>query len=296
MTLDDVLKKSKEIERSLKGLVDGLSTDVEKVQRQLAEMLLETFGDTLDVDSKKLLFNVTNIAATSTVIDTVFSQAYKDKIGPLLRQLGTGLEMSYELAFDYYRTMGYGVKDLKGAAKQISVVRSLIGIEANGKLVPDGYLSRLGQSQSVKETLKKYVLNAVVNEASLAGFNKGFNVLMKGNTGVLASHWRQYAYDTFNQVHEIGNRSIATSIGLGFFIYEGSIIDTSREFCRKRAGEVFHITETATWKNDPDLVDKKSKDSYQPLIERGRYNCRHTIRYISDELAIRLRPDAEKFK
>ena len=53
----------------------------------------------------------------------------------------------------------------------------------------------------------------------------------------------------------------------------------------KRAGKVFSTEETKTWKNDPDLVEPKTKDTYSPLIERGRYNCRHWIDYISQETA-----------
>jgi hypothetical protein len=82
-------------------------------------------------------------------------------------------------------------------------------------------------------------------------------------------------------------------LGLKWFIYQGSNIKTTRPFCRKKAGKVFSVEEAAKWRNDPDLVGKSSAATYNPLLERGRYNCRHHIGYISERLAKRLAP--EKF-
>ena len=42
------------------------------------------------------------------------------------------------------------------------------------------------------------------------------------------------------------------------------------------------------------VIDKKTKDAYNPIIERGRYNCRHFINWITKELAEQLRPDLKK--
>jgi len=33
---------------------------------------------------------------------------------------------------------------------------------------------------------------------------------------------------------------------------------------------------------------------YDPLVDRGGYNCRHQLSFISDELAFKLRPDLKK--
>ncbi len=110
---------------------------------------------------------------------------------------------------------------------------------------------------------------------------------------MLQRYLRQYAYDSFNNVFEAGNNLAAQALGLEYFIYEGTVIDTTRPFCAKKAGKVFSTEEAKEWVNDADLIDKKTRGSYRPLIERGRYNCRHQIRYISDTLAFTLRPDLQ---
>ena len=76
-------------------------------------------------------------------------------------------------------------------------------------------------------------------------------------------------------------------MGLNYFLYVGGIISTTRRFCEKRNSKVFHRDETKTWKNDPDLIEPRTKESYHPLLERGRYNCRHMIAWLSDEDAKR---------
>ena len=110
--------------------------------------------------------------------------------------------------------------------------------------------------------------------------------------GALEKYYKQFAYDTFNQTDAAINKHYADSLDLKWFIYQGSLIDTSRPFCVKRAGKVFNTEETDKWKCDPDLIGKpkgkKCDDSYNPLIERGRYNCRHTLRYITEDLACEM--------
>lgn len=132
------------------------------------------------------------------------------------------------------------------------------------------------------------MLRSITNGVSLADLTAGLASLVVGNAdadGFLVRYFRQYAYDTFNQVREIKNQEFAEGLNLKWFLYQGSLIETSRRFCEKRAGKVFSTEETKTWKNDPDLVEQKTKDTYNPLIERGRYNCRHWIDYISQETA-----------
>jgi hypothetical protein len=116
--------------------------------------------------------------------------------------------------------------------------------------------------------------------------------MVKGNSdvdGTFQRYFRQYAYDTYNQAHEIVNTAISEDLGLTHFVYQGSIIDTTRDFCRKKVGKVFTVAEAQKWRNDPDLIDKKTAATYNPLLERGRYNCRHFLQYISDEMAAQLK-------
>lgn len=64
----------------------------------------------------------------------------------------------------------------------------------------------------------------------------------------------------------------AEEYDLQLFLYAGDIIETTREFCRERAGKVFHVDELDEWDNEQDLPVEQYL---------GGYNCRHSIDFIS---------------
>jgi hypothetical protein len=70
--------------------------------------------------------------------------------------------------------------------------------------------------------------------------------------------------------------SKAAEVGAEYFLYIGGIIETSREFCRERDGKVFTAEQIAAWDNGQGLPAD---------IYLGGYNCRHSLRPISKELA-----------
>jgi len=70
--------------------------------------------------------------------------------------------------------------------------------------------------------------------------------------------------------------SKAEEVGADYFLYIGGLIETSREFCKERDGKVFTAEQIASWDNGQGLPAD---------IYLGGYNCRHSLRPISQELA-----------
>ena len=65
----------------------------------------------------------------------------------------------------------------------------------------------------------------------------------------------------------------ADALGLGSFLYYGSIIKDSRDFCRKHTGKVYTEEEiNQIWASDTG----QGRDQGSPFIVRGGYNCRHS--------------------
>ena len=96
--------------------------------------------------------------------------------------------------------------------------------------------------------------------------------------------------------------------------YWKSGLEEGRDFCVCHNGKVFSIEETEEWKDwipdqcdYPDSHPMQSKEGtkyppnvvpgylqvpgYDPLVDRGGYNCRHIIGWIADELAYKYRPE-----
>jgi hypothetical protein len=85
-------------------------------------------------------------------------------------------------------------------------------------------------------------------------------------------------------------------------LYQGGIIATTRPFCKKRNGKVFTRDEIKLFGTSKDkfggyerkgdgYFKGKYKSGYNPLTDAGCYNCRHFYNWISNRLAIRLRPE-----
>ena len=65
----------------------------------------------------------------------------------------------------------------------------------------------------------------------------------------------------------------ADEAGLTSFLYYGSLMKDSRDFCRLHAGKVYTTDEiNQIWAND----SAQGRDQGSPFIVRGGYNCRHS--------------------
>jgi hypothetical protein len=107
-----------------------------------------------------------------------------------------------------------------------------------------------------------------------------------------SKYFARWTHDIYFQYQRAGANELRKDIGLKFGIYQGGLIESSRDFCEERNGEVFHIDEIMEWEN----LDFKGKpeSGYNPIIDLGGYNCRHRIDWISDELAFELKPELKE--
>ena len=296
MTVEEVIKYveqwAKRFATRLSELLETLDLRVQGMQRGLTRRFLEEVLEMFDFDGGRLKKTTKNIASLRK-LERLFDKFERDIIQNELALFAAELLEVGGLTVEYYEATNPAAK-AAAIRNSLGLLRAVIGIEETGALVAGGYLERLGKTVDARERLRQYVVQSIVTKRSLNEFQRGFRDLVEGRPdvdGVLQAYWRQHAYDTYNQAQEVVNLSMADELELQHFIYQGSIIPTSRAFCVKKAGKVFTRSEALKWKNDPDLIDKKTAASYNPFIERGRYNCRHWLNWISREVAEQLRPE-----
>jgi hypothetical protein len=205
----------------------------------------------------------------------------------VLFDIGTGMAGLTAMSKEYFEVLKFDAKKLNNIENKLSWLRSRIGLDVKGNFIRDGWLHRIGESAEVRNELKNYVLNAVTNKTSLKEFQSGFKDLIIGreDIGTLQRHYKQIVHDTFFTVERFNDKEFAEELGLGWFVYEGSLIDTSREFCIEKAGKVFSVEAAQEWA-DEDWRGKS--DPYDPIVDLGGYNCRHNARWIPEELAKEL--------
>lgn len=287
--IDKIDSFGKFFEKYIDNTVEKFDKEVQLLQKELFSRLVTDFATKLGIDPQGFISNTKTNLRFVGELESLFDKYFQLFFNEKMKLLGNDLLKVAQLTKDYYLETGFGSKKvIEDVSSDLSQIRERIGITEKGNLKRDGFLHQLGTAAPVRRQLKDYVFNSIAQKKSLAEYTTGLRQIIVGNKdidGFLQRYYRQYAYDSFNQVHEIENKRFADALELKYFIYQGSLIKTSRRFCIKRAGKVFTVQDTKTWKNDPDLIDKKTAQSYNPLIERGRYNCRHFLNYISNDLA-----------
>jgi len=273
--------------------VANFEKQVPGMEKELMNLIRERLIDNLVYDENGLSQTPTNIQLVS-VIDDIYAEFSFNFQAEPFKELAKNLlkVTNYNKAY-YTDDLDFSKTKINAISTELDGIKKMIGFD--GKKISKGsYLDIVSQGSGVKEKLKQYVIESIISKKGSKEFAKGFKEIVqggKGKTGLLDRYHKQYTYDVLNKVDAAENKFMASELDLQFFRYEGTLIKTSREFCRKRVGQVFHVKETEDWKNDPDLIEPSTKDSYNPLVERGRYNCRHFIRYITDEKAEQLDPD-----
>ena len=292
--LETIRQWAEQFETDFQTMQTSLERKLRAAEGSLLRRILADVLPKMDQQNGKLGSGIRNMARVN-LIERVFDQLQKDETNAILLQFADALLSISGKDAAYYLSTGFDKAKVEAIAKDLSLIRSVIGIDERGKLTVDGFLYRLGQSDQVRERLKQYVLTSVATRQSLGNFAKGLKELITGNaetSGALVGYYQQYAYDTFAQVREVSNLHFADELKLNNFIYTGPTLTTSRKFCTKKKGKVFSREEAnRDWPKDPDLINKKNVASYIPLIHRGRNNCIDFLMWISDDLAAEMRKE-----
>lgn len=91
----------------------------------------------------------------------------------------------------------------------------------------------------------------------------------------------QITNDTLYTMTRIYQNRIAEDLNIGYWLYAGTLIATSRTFCKSRTGNVYTTAEVKGWAS-MDWNGKIGGTNSENIFERlGGYGCRHTLRPIS---------------
>lgn len=269
----------------------GLDKDITKLQRRLFDELSEKLLSRLTYENGKLVQNVSNFEALNR-LDRLMAEFSQQFVTPVIRNIADNIIKTIQLTDETFKD-GYGVSQSNFKAMQDASkwVYASIGLTPKGRIIDGGYLAKLATMPEVQASVREYINSNIMNGAGLSEFQKGFKTLIEGTPdipGEIAKYHQQFSYDLFNQADSAVTKVYAKVQGFKYFLYEGSIIKTSRCFCIKRAGKVFEKSDIDKWQNDPTLIKYYQNNPYDPFIVRGGFNCRHFLQPVSDELAKRM--------
>ena len=276
----------------IKSRLDWLSKRVEEAQNIFLALLVGDYIGSFSVDSGGNLKPSTKNMRNAMKLDKFFDTLDKETLRRINTRWGKDMLKMTPLNKKYYAEM---IPDMKkvvySASDKVGFIEQAIGIK-DGKILKGSYLDKITKMPEVRQQMKNYVIQSVNNKKGFSEYLRGMKEIVVGTKtrdGIMERYYKQYAYDTFNQTDAAINKHYADSLDLTWFVYSGGTIATSRAFCIKRSQKVYNTKETEKWKCDPTLIGKpknvKCDSRYNALIERGIWNCRHTIRYITSEMA-----------
>lgn len=293
--LDKIDKWVRDTEKEIVDKMAAIKRKISVSERSLVGRLLADFAPELEYKDGELRVTTRNLARLQ-ILEKVMAEFAGDEAKALIERFAVDLLEVAGRNESYYLLAGFDEAKVKAIAEDTALIRARIGLGEKGRILKGGYLDRLATAPEARQKILDYVVNSMASRKGPKAFVTGLKELVQGGAkseGVITKHWEGAAFDSYNQVREISNLHMANELELNYFVYTGGVIDSTRRFCEKRNRKVFSRAETANWKNDPDLIDPATKDTYNPLIERGRYNCRHFIMWISDQRAKELRPDID---
>lgn len=293
MTEKDLNKLVKQRDDLIAYVNRNLEAKIKDGQRAMLDIFSRGFADLLQTDENGLILNNSFNRNLIVNVDKLFTDYGKKNNVEVLASMVAGVNSILDFNNDYYSFGAKPAELLPLKKKVIEQTRGWLGIDG-GTTTENGYLSTLIKSDIVKNQIKDFALKSVTGQQGWADAKRNLQTLIDGDKdgslGALQKYHRNFAYDLFSQVDRATAKTYADDLKFEFAIYEGGLIETSREFCKKHNGNVYHKSEIMEF--DPKVA---KQPNYNPFTDLGGYGCRHTLNWIPNSLAFIMRPDAKKF-
>ncbi len=251
-----------------------IERDKKKLQRAIRK-LEETILKNLHVlevdrdgvfDTKYIKNNIAEAQKLHSKLNTIFEETYN----------ATSKSVIYDAAIA--REVKRNVSGIIGESVTYSSVdKDIISALNDNHYV--GFLN-LGETANVKIVDSLYT--TIVAGGSLDELKNGISSAL---TGKLSKHGRPlvsytdlYANDAQMEFFQTVNNKKAKDAGLTHFLYYGTIIKTTRPFCKARVGKIFSTPEIESWNS----LSWKGK-SGNVWANLGGFNCRHHLNAVDPD-------------
>lgn len=125
------------------------------------------------------------------------------------------------------------------------------------------------------------ILNQNINSGGqFSGFLDQIKTYIKGNSDVegrALSYTRTYLMDSLFTYSRTFQQAVTSDLGLEYYMYVGGLIDTSRSFCRERAGNFYSHKEVESWASLEWGGKKQGTTESSIFTFAGGWNCSHQI-------------------
>lgn len=288
MAKSDDIHKSKE--RYLNKREKALKRKVSALERSLYELVFEEVAAKLEVDDLGQIKTSSVNANLNNQLDQVFEAFNTGQNAEVIQAFAKDLFGISDFNDRYFQTFESDTERYERIrANSRRIMNDHLGIDAQGRIKSKGFLRDFIEDTATRNKVKQLTMNSIAGKESFQSFKEQLRTMLNPGDesgGILNAHYRTYAYDTFQEYDRIEAEQYATELGLQAFRYTGGKISTTREFCCQRNNKVWTREEALKWPTK--FPGSKGGNVFNTL---GGWNCRHSLKWISNDRALRSRPD-----
>jgi hypothetical protein len=140
-----------------------------------------------------------------------------------------------------------------------------------------------GLAAQIKNPLSQLLNQNINSGGSFAGMLEQVRTFIKGgdNEGKLLRHVKTIVRDVLFNYSRTYQSAVAADLGMEFYLYTGGIIQTSRPWCRERAGNYYHHREIELWAGESWAGKRPDTTESSIFTYAGGYSCLHQILPVS---------------
>lgn len=276
--IDRILSdKSDRLESVPENFISGVEKSQKELLKEIEKELLK-----LERDGDIILLNDNNMSIVNGLSKKVNDAVFNDEYIKSLTEFTGEFKKQSILNNKYFQQIDVGFTN-------DAIYKTTL--EATQK----NALQLLGEdafTQVVNTPLTQMLQASISNQTSYLDTLESIRDFVKGNDqvdGRLISHVKRIAYDSFSASDRTYTNTVANSLGLEFYRYQGGEMKDTRPFCDERAGKYFHKKEIEGWGQGDKCCGLSWPQSgkWQGMntttnkstifVFAGGYNCKHSI-------------------
>ena len=263
--------------RRSEAAVEKLAVAMSDLQIRMADQLVDLLLD-LDVRNGKVESTDANINRVSQIMALLKGNLADDTWIEAVGEYVDSFDIMEGDIVGYTETLGSVDKNLIAALKKYyktSVAEFLLSPEVFAK--------------DVFKPIEQNIITSISTNAPLKELNESTRTILKGTgekEGAIVEAGKPMAETSATLYERSATSKIADELGIELYFYQGRNIDTTRPFCKARAGHAWHIKEIEAWAEEDwagkvDGTDKQTIFVYLGGWFANRKSCRHVLLPVS---------------
>lgn len=250
----------------LKKIHDDLALRIKKHREALEEMIDDYISD-MDTEDAIIKGDAKEVLRLQGVMQDFFDR----HTIPFLAFLALSIR----------KVLKVSQNNFNGNFSDVAHLEKALGIK-NGKIVRaiDGkvtVLYAIGEMKVLENDMVLFVNNALNGEVLRRDLKKNLHRIISRKYHDFVEI---YAIGALMQTYNAAQYTFAKKGGYDKFVYEGGLIEESRDFCVERDGQEFWDYQGEEW----DKIWWKGKIEGVPFfIQVGGYNCRHHLEWFKSD-------------